>query len=205
MAGHWVNLGATRLHVVDLDGAAAGQVCHWDVIGEIAKQAGVPVQVGGGIRDLDTARRLIHLGVKRVILGTSAVEDPAFVAEACAELKEGVVVSVDARNGFASTRGWKTPTVVKAVELAIQVVELGAQRLIYTDIASDGTLGEPNYATIRELMERSGVPVIAAGGISCLEHLVELEKMGVEGAIVGRALYTGNIELRKALEVLHAG
>ena len=204
MAVHWERQGATRLHIVDLDGASVGRVCHWDIIADIMNRVRLPIQVGGGVRDMETARRLVRLGVRRIILGTSAVEAPSFIGEAVAEFGEAVIVSVDARDGYASTRGWKKPTSVKAVDLAEQVVKSGATRLIYTDIASDGTLGEPNFGVIREIMSRTGVPLIAAGGISSVEQLSRLDQMGVEAAIVGRALYTVNIELKKALEVLHA-
>ncbi len=190
--------------MVDLDGASSGAVCHMDIIADIVRKVRVPVQVGGGIRDISALGILLALGVKRVILGTAAVEDPTFVSEAFSKFAEGVIISVDARDGYASTRGWKTPTRVKATELAQKMVKAGARRIIYTDIASDGTMNEPNFAGIGSMMSRIAVPLIAAGGISKLEHLTRLQKMGLEGAIVGRALYDGGIDLKTALEELHA-
>lgn len=205
MAERWEKLGAPRLHVVDLDGAASGQVAHWDIIADIARQVRIPVQVGGGIRDMATIERLLVAGVQRVILGTAAVEDPTLVRDACAKFGEAVIVSVDARHGYASTRGWKKPTKIKALELARRVVETGARRLICTDIVSDGTMNEPNFASVEDMLAEVPVPLIVAGGVSKVEHIVRLRDLGVEGAIVGRALYAGGMDLKKALEVSHAG
>ncbi|MDO8473164.1 MAG: 1-(5-phosphoribosyl)-5-[(5-phosphoribosylamino)methylideneamino]imidazole-4-carboxamide isomerase [Dehalococcoidia bacterium] len=205
MAAAWEKQGAKRLHIVDLDGAAAGVVCHWDVISDITRKVHIPVQVGGGVRDMGTAEKLLSIGVKRVILGTVAVEDPELVAEACNRLGDAVVVSVDARDGYASTRGWKKPTRVKAVDLAELMEKAGARRIIYTDIASDGTLGQPNFKGIEEMLSRVSLPVLAAGGISSVEHVRKLKEIGVEGAILGRALYTGAIDLNEALLVSKMG
>lgn len=198
MAVHWASLGAKRLHVVDLDGAAEGRICHDDAIAGILSLAHVPVQVGGGVRDMQTFRGLLERGVQRVVLGTAAVEDRRFVAEAIAFSEQAVIVSIDARDGFASTRGWKAPTMVRATDLAREMVSIGVKRLIYTDIMSDGTMGQPDYAALEQLMEHVDVPVIAAGGISSPAHLVRLKTMGLEGAIVGRALYDGKVKLQTA-------
>lgn len=205
VALEWEKKGAKRLHVVDLDGAATGEVCHWDVIHEISRKVHVPVQVGGGVRDMATAEKLLSVGVKRVILGTVAVEDPAFVAEACRRLGDAIIVSIDARDGCASTRGWKTPTTIKAVDLAESMLKSGATRMIYTDIASDGTLGAPNFKGIQEMLSKVSLPVVAAGGISSVEHVRKLKDIGVEGAILGRALYTGAIDLAEAIRVCSWG
>ena len=202
MARHWQSLGAPRLHIVDLDGAAKGEVCHTAVVAEIARCMDIPLQFGGGIRGLDAVELVLGLGVERVVLGTAAVEDAAFVAEACCRFKERIIVAIDAREGFVATRGWREKTELTADELLQQMVDLGVSRFIYTDISRDGTLTGPNYGAIAEAVAATRRPVIAAGGIASVEHLRRLAGLGVEGAIVGRALYTGDVNLRKALAAL---
>jgi phosphoribosylformimino-5-aminoimidazole carboxamide ribotide isomerase len=202
MALHWQSLGATRLHIVDLDGASVGEVRHWSLIGEIVTQTEIPVQVGGGVRNLFTVEALLDMGVSRVVLGTVAVEEPSLVTEACSKFGEGVVVSVDARNGHAATRGWKNSTSVKAIDLMASLVDLGVQRFVYTDIASDGTLSQPDFTVIQEVVSQTDADIIAAGGISSVDHVVRLEYIGVGGVIVGRALYEGRVNLREVREAL---
>jgi phosphoribosylformimino-5-aminoimidazole carboxamide ribotide isomerase len=197
----WQSLGAPRIHMVDLDGAAAGNVVNLEIIETIANAVLVPTELGGGIRTLDTILKLLKIGVERVILGTVAVEDPELVREACRKYAESIIVSIDARDGMVATRGWLQGTQLKAVDLAQDMVKLGVRRFIYTDIARDGTLTEPNYSAITELIESVRLPVIAAGGISSIEHLKVLKRTGVEGAIIGRALYTGDIDLKRALDI----
>jgi len=195
----WESMGAKRIHVVDLDGAAAGDVVNLDVVRDIANTVKVPVELGGGIRTLETIVRLLKTGVDRVILGTIAVENPDLVKQACAKYADSIIVSIDARNGQVSTRGWLRDTQVKAVELGKQMAKLGVRRFIYTDITRDGTLSSPNYQAIQNLIEALNLPVVAAGGVSAVEHVRELKKIGAEGAIIGRALYTGDINLKGAL------
>lgn len=202
MALHWQSLGALRLHMVDLDGAATGELCHADIVEKVVRTVAIPVQVGGGIRRLETVQQVVDIGVERAILGTAALEDAAFVEQACASFGERIVVSVDARGGHVATRGWRQSTGVTAVELVERMTALGVKRFIYTDISRDGTLTGPNFEAIRELVEGTGSPVIAAGGISSAEHLAMLAGLGVEGAIVGRALYTGDIDLEEALRCI---
>ena len=192
-------MGAPRLHVVDLDGAAGGEQSNRDIIKQIASAILVPVQVGGGIRRMAVIEELLKAGVERVVLGTAAVEDSKLVKEACRSYRESIVVSLDARDGYIATHGWQRETELKAVELARSLVQMGVRRFIYTDISRDGTLTEPNAAAIYELMGAIRVPVIASGGISSLNHLKMLKQLGVEGAIVGKALYTGDINLKQAL------
>ncbi|MBM3182838.1 MAG: 1-(5-phosphoribosyl)-5-[(5-phosphoribosylamino)methylideneamino]imidazole-4-carboxamide isomerase [Chloroflexi bacterium] len=201
VALRWESLGARRIHLVDLDGAAAGEVRNLAVIEAIARQVRVPVQLGGGIRDGATISKLLDIGVKRVILGTVAVEQPELVRGLCQKFGEAVIVGIDARDGMVATRGWLKGTQMKALDLGKEMVELGVKRIIYTDIRRDGTLTEPNYAEIAEMVNGVQANIIAAGGVSALEHLTKLEKLGVEGAIVGKALYTGNIDLEKALKL----
>jgi len=195
----WESGGAQRLHLVDLDGAAAGKPCNLASIEKIAKAVRIPVEVGGGIRTLETIEQLLDLGVGRVILGTAAVEDSDMVSEACRRHGEGIVIGIDARDGCVATRGWVQSSTLAAGRLAADMISLGAKRFIYTDISRDGTLSEPNFQATAELLSQVTAPVIAAGGICRLEHLTRLATLGVEGAIVGRALYTGDVRLGEAI------
>ena len=197
----WQSLGAPRIHLVDLDGAAAGEVVNLEIIETIANAVLVPTQLGGGIRTLETILRLLKMGVERAILGTAAVENADLIKEACRKYAESIIVSIDARAGQVATRGWLQGTDLKAVSLARDMASLGVRRFIYTDIIRDGTLTGPNYDALGELIEAVDRPVIAAGGISSLDHLRVLRRIGAEGAIIGKALYTGDIDLKKALEV----
>lgn len=197
----WQSTGAQRLHIVDLDGAAQGSLYHSQLIADIAHSVTIPVQVGGGLRDIDSITRALDLGVARVILGTAAVEDQALVKEACRRFANLIIVGVDARDGYVATRGWQESTTLTAAELIWQMESLGAGRFIYTDISRDGTLTEPNFEAIAEVVSQAHVPVIAAGGIASVEHLKRLSETGVEGAIVGRALYSGDVDLKQALKL----
>ena len=199
MAVHWQAQGATRLHLVDLDRAETGKLGNTSAIEEIVRAVQLPIQLGGGIRKLETAERLLGLGIQRVILGTAAVEDPSLVEKACRRFGEGVIISIDARDGYVATRGWQQRTAITTSELVERMAVLGARRFIYTDIVRDGTLTGPNYEAIAELLSKTSLPIIASGGISSLSHLERLAQLGVEGAIVGRALYAGSINLKEAL------
>jgi len=195
-------MGAPRLHIVDLDGAAEGSVRNIDIITDIARALLIPTQLGGGIRDLETIHKLLKAGVERIILGTAAVEDPDLVKEACKRYRDTIIVGIDARDGYVSTHGWLKSTELKAATLARAMTPLGVKRFIYTDISRDGTLTEPNFAATAELIDTIRKPIIAAGGISSLNHLKMLKALGAEGAIVGTALYTGDIDLKKALDII---
>ena len=199
VALRWQSLGAPRLHVIDLDGAATGELCNLDIITEIASAALVPTQLGGGIRQLETIEQLLKAGIERVILGTAAVEDHKLITEACRNFSESIIVGIDAREGHIAIRGWRQQTELGTIEFVLSMIKLGVKRFIYTDISRDGTLTEPNFAAIFELVNTIRLPIIAAGGISSLNHLIMLKKLGVEGAIVGKALYTGDINLKQAL------
>ena len=198
----WQSVGAPRLHIVDLDGAARGEVYNLDIITQIASVVLVPTQLGGGIRHLETVRQMLKAGIERVVLGTAAVEDPQLIEQACHKFSDSIIVSIDAREGYISTHGWRRETELKAIEFAQSMVKLGVKRFIYTDINRDGTLTEPNFAAIYELVNAIRRPVIATGGISSLNHLRMLKALGVEGAIVGKALYTGDIDLKQALDAI---
>ena len=203
MALRWQSEGATRLHVVDLDGAASGSPENVDAIRAIAANVGIAMEVGGGIRDIDKAVLLSDAGADRLVLGTSAVEDPDLVTQMLERFgADSVVVSVDAKDGWAALRGWKQPTQMRALELMERMVDLGIGRLEYTDISRDGTMTEPNFEAVTEALNQVKVPIIAAGGIASARHLERLAGLGVEGAIVGTALYTGAISLPDALAML---
>jgi len=202
MALRWQSEGAARLHLVDLDGAAAGEPGNLDTIEAIVAAVEIPVQVGGGIRSIETIVRLIDLGVGRAILGTVAIEDPDLVEQACRRFGQQIVIGVDARDGMVATRGWLEQSNAAAGELAAAMAARGAARFIHTDIGRDGTLAGPNFAAVSEFLSHTSVPVIAAGGIGSVEHLAKLAGLGVEGAIVGRAIYTGDVKLEEALRTI---
>jgi phosphoribosylformimino-5-aminoimidazole carboxamide ribotide isomerase len=195
----WVAQGAGRLHVVDLDGAASGELRNIAVVEAIVKRVNLPVQVGGGVRDEATVAKLLDIGVDRVILGTVAVENPKLVKSLCRKYGEAIVVGIDARDGYVATRGWVEETEIKALELGLQMAATGVKRIIYTDIKRDGTLTEPGFEAIAQMVKGVNLPIIAAGGISKLSHLRKLKELGAEGAILGKALYTGDIKLGEAL------
>ncbi|MDO8671018.1 MAG: 1-(5-phosphoribosyl)-5-[(5-phosphoribosylamino)methylideneamino]imidazole-4-carboxamide isomerase [Dehalococcoidia bacterium] len=199
VARRWQAEGARWLHVVDLDGAAIGQPANLEVVREIVKAVDIPVQLGGGIRSLETINSVLGMGVRRVILGTAAVEDADMVTAACQQFGGAIMVAVDARDGLVATRGWIQKTDIMATDLVRRMRELGVARVLYTDIARDGTLTEPNFEAIRELVSSVDVNVIAAGGVSSVAHILRLREIGAEAAIAGKALYTGDLSLPEAL------
>ena len=195
----WYSQGAQWLHIVDLDGAAAGEPRNTAAVEEIIKESGLLVELGGGIRREEVVEELLHKGVSRIILGTAAIENPELVKRLCQRFDEAIVVGIDARDGKVAIHGWQKDTAIGVLELSREMVELGVRRFIYTDIKRDGTLTEPNFDVVRELVSRLNVPIIVAGGISRLEHLRRLRELGVEGAIIGKALYTGDVDLKEAI------
>jgi len=201
VALRWQAEGARRLHLVDLDGAREGRPVNGEAIGRIARGVSIPVQVGGGIRSLEAVEVALALGAQRVILGTAAVEMPELVAEACRRYGEAIIVGVDARDGCVAVRGWLEASTLKAADLIQAMADLGVCRFIYTDIARDGTLTGPNFTALAELTSRFSLPIIVAGGVARLEHLRRLASLGAEGAIAGKALYTGDLSLREALSL----
>jgi phosphoribosylformimino-5-aminoimidazole carboxamide ribotide isomerase len=208
VAQQWVEQGATRLHLVDLDGAKSGSPVNWQAIEAIAQSVNVPVQVGGGLRDRQSVANLFKMGVRYAILGTVAVEQPDLVNQLCQEFPQQIIVGIDARNGKVATRGWLETSEVEAIALAQQMAQAGVAAIIYTDIHRDGTMQGPNQQALRELAEAVSVPVIASGGISSttdLLSLLALEPIGVTGVIVGRALYTGDVVLKEALRAIGQG
>lgn len=202
VANRWVSEGAARIHVVDLDGAREGRPVNDKIVSLIIDAVSIPVQVAGGIRDLDAIDRWLDAGADRVVLGTAAVRDPELAAEASRRHGERVVVSIDARDGLVATEGWTEATEQSAEELAKRLAELGVQRFVYTDIARDGTLTSPNFEAVESLVKATPAPVIAAGGVAEVAHLERLAELGAEGAIVGLALYDGRVALREALAAI---
>ncbi|MFQ5997648.1 MAG: 1-(5-phosphoribosyl)-5-[(5-phosphoribosylamino)methylideneamino]imidazole-4-carboxamide isomerase, partial [Dehalococcoidales bacterium] len=192
----WQSLGAPRLHIVDLDGAAEGEVRNLVIIKEIAGAVLIPTQLGGGIRQMETIEAMLKAGIERVVLSTAAVENPELVKQACRKFRESIIVSVDAREGQVAIRGWRQETELTAKAFINAMIKLGVKRFIYTDINRDGTLTEPDFTAIAELIDSVRFPIIVAGGVSSLNHLRMLKKLGAEGAIVGKALYTGDINLK---------
>jgi len=197
----WQEQGASRLHLVDLDGAAAGEVRNTQAIEDIVKNTSLEVELGGGIRRSDVVEQLIKLGVKRVILGTVAVEQIELTKRIIKKFGEAIVVGIDARDSYVTTHGWLKISTMTVLDLSQAMAAIGARRIIYTDVKRDGTLTEPNYDTTAELVRKLNIPVVASGGVSSIEHIRKLAALGVEGVIIGKALYTGDIDLKEALAV----
>lgn len=202
MALRWVEQGATRLHVVDLDGARSGRPANIDAVLAIVQAVSVPVQLGGGLRREEDVTAALALGVERVILGTAAVEQTDLVARLLARFGDRLVVGVDARDGMVATAGWTETADVRAVDLVRHMADLGVGRVIYTDISRDGTLTEPNFEALAELIWPGGPAIVASGGIAAVAHLRRLAALGAEAAIVGKALYDGKFSLGDALAAL---
>jgi phosphoribosylformimino-5-aminoimidazole carboxamide ribotide isomerase len=195
----WYSQGARWLHIVDLDGAVAGEPQNMEVIEEIIKESGLLIELGGGIRQEEVAEKLLRQGISRIILGTAAIENKELVKKLCQQFDETIAVSLDARDGKIAIRGWQENTVIEVLQLSREMVDAGVKRFIYTDIKRDGTLTKPNFDMINRLLAKTNIPVIVAGGISRLEHLQRLKELGAEGAIIGKALYTGDIDLGEAI------
>jgi len=204
VARRWIEGGATRLHVVDLDGAREGAPRNRAIVERIAAGVAVPVQVGGGIRTADDAQRYRDAGLARVILGTSAVEDRALVTELAALLGEALVIGIDARDGNVRTRGWIESSGIAALDLARELRALGAGRFVYTDIGVDGMLQGPNLPALRQFIAAAGCPVIASGGVTRVSDLPAIAATGAEAVIAGKALYSGDVQLAEALAALSA-
>lgn len=198
----WEDQGAELLHIVDLDGAFAGQPKNKGAIEAILKVITIPAQLGGGIRDIATIEAYLSLGLSRVIIGTAAQRNPELVREACIKFPGQIVVGIDAKNGMVAVQGWAELTDIMAVELARKFEDCGVSALIYTDIARDGMLQGPNLEATRALAEAVSIPVIASGGVSSLkdiENLMAIESCGISGVITGKAVYTGAIKLNEAI------
>ncbi len=205
MAMRWQNEGAELLHLVDLNGAFNGVQRNLSVIKEIVDTIDIPVQLGGGIRDMARIKRIIKLGIWRVILGTAALKNPDLVTTACEQYGERIAVGIDAKDGMVATQGWLDVSEKPAIEFAQEMESRGVQTIIYTDIKRDGMLTGPNLESTRFIAEAVNIDVIASGGISSLsdiQALKPLESVGVVGAITGKALYTKAINLKEAIKMV---
>ncbi len=200
VARRWAEQGASRIHVVDLDGARDGRQANAGLVLAIAATVPCPVQTGGGIRDIETVRATLDGGVQRVVLGTAAVKAPALLREAIALAGDRLIVSVDARDGKVRTEGWTEASDIDARAWIEELVRLGVRRIVYTDIARDGAMGGPNFEAYEGLAREVNVAVIAAGGVTSIEDVRRLAACGIEGAIIGKALYTGDIALPAAID-----
>ena len=199
-AKRWESYGAKLLHIVDLDGAFSGNQKNLDAIMQIRKSVKVVLQVGGGIRDSGNLLRLFSADIDRVIIGTAAVEDPEFLTYSCNKYPGRVLTGIDAKEGMVAIKGWEEITSITARELAKRLEMIGVAGIVYTDIKRDGMLSGPNIEATREMVENSGIPVIASGGISCMEDIKSLMKIkDLWGAITGKAIYSGALDLREAI------
>ncbi len=200
VARRWQSAGASWLHVVDLDGAATGHPVNVEAIGKIRVATSLHIELGGGMRSLTHIQTMLAMGIDRVILGTVALTDRALLTEALARWGERIAVGLDARNGRVAIAGWRETSHVQAASLASELHASGVQRFIYTDIARDGALKGPNLDALRELQQVISCPLIASGGVASIADLRSLAVLGIEGAIVGKALYTGDIDLATAIQ-----
>ena len=203
IANHWVDKGAQWLHVVDLDGALKGVSHNLTIVQEIAREVNIPVQMGGGIRTLEDIDLILTSGISRVILGTKAVQDKNFLKEALSKWKDKIAVSLDCSSGFITMKGWTHTSDLRGIEYVKDLEAIGLKNLIYTDIAQDGMMSGPNYTAISELMSVSQIPLIVSGGITTLQDVKTIKRMsarGISGAIIGKALYEGKIDLAEAIK-----
>ena len=204
MALKWQSLGGEFLHLVDLDGARAKKPINLEVIKKIVAAVKIPVELGGGIRTMENIDEVLALGVRRVILGSVAVQNPALVKEACAKYGDRIVVGIDAKDGIVAVDGWGVSGNVEASVLAKKMAEAGVKTIIYTDISRDGTLSGCNVEATAKLAEVSGINVVASGGVSNIEDIKALlpyADKGIEGVIVGKSIYTGSLDLQEAIRV----
>lgn len=204
-ARRFVAAGARRLHVVDLDGARAGEAVQADLVARLVAAAGVPVQLGGGIRTLRTARAYAEAGVARLVVGSVAVEDPALLTAMAEALPGRIVLGLDARDGLVAVRGWTATSAQTALDVARRAAALPLAAVVYTDIATDGTLGGPNLDGLAAMVRGVPLPVVASGGIAGADDLRRVAAVGACGCIVGRALYDGGLDLATALEACGEG
>lgn len=199
MAYRFEQLGAEYIHVVDLDGARLGSPQNTAVISEMAVKLGIPVQLGGGIRTIETIEIILCKGIERVILGTSAVNNQELVKKAVRSFGKNLAVAIDAKDGLVAIEGWAKTSEFTAIGFAKRMEELGANVIIYTDISRDGMLKGPNLKAMEEMVKAVKIDVIASGGVTSLQDIKDLKNIGVSGAIVGKALYTGGIDLKEAI------
>ena len=205
MAKQWEEMGASYLHIVDLDGAFTGTPQNLEIVRDIVKNLRIPVEMGGGIRSYETVKEVLDLGVDRVILGTAAILSGELVSQCVEDFGEKIAVGIDGRDEMVAIEGWEATVEMTVYDLAQRIANLGVKRIIFTDTRRDGTLRGPNLESTQKIAEISGLKVIASGGVSSAEDLYklkELEAYGVDGVIMGKALYSGAVHLKQALEIL---
>lgn len=208
IACRWEKEGARWLHVVDLDAAKTGDLVNLSAVQEILHGVSIPVQVGGGVRDLKRLEKLLSLGVSRVVIGSAAIDNPLFVKEALRHYGDRLALSLDAREGKVATHGWLETSENRVEDLGCEMADHGAETFIFTDISRDGTRTGPNIAGVRALAEATGKEVIASGGVGHLDHLTALARLaplGVKGSILGKSLYTGDVDLQAGLLAVTEG
>lgn len=204
VAKHWARQGAKFLHIVDLDGASSGESRNLEVLREIITQVGVPLEFGGGVRSMETISELLDMGTERVVLGTRAANDAQFLKKAWKKFGEKIIVSIDSKDAKVLTQGWNSATSKTTLDFAEELKELGFKQVIYTDVSKDGALAGPNISGIKELISKTGLDVIASGGVADLKDLARLkslQKKGLSGVIIGKALYEGKFTLAEALKL----
>ncbi|WP_027644020.1 1-(5-phosphoribosyl)-5-[(5-phosphoribosylamino)methylideneamino]imidazole-4-carboxamide isomerase [Enterocloster clostridioformis] len=205
VAAHWQEKGASFLHLVDLDGALAGHSVNEEVIRRIADTVSIPIEIGGGIRSGEAVERMLGLGVRRVVIGTKAVEHPEFLRDMVRKFgEEAIVAGVDAKDGMVAVEGWEKVSSLTAQDLCLTMKEYGVRHIVYTDISRDGMLSGPNVEATRKLTEETGLDIIASGGVSCMEDLKRLHEAGIRGVIIGKALYENRIDLAEAVRLYEA-
>jgi len=202
-AKRWEACGARLLHIVDLDGAFTGNQKNLDAITKIRQSVRIPLQVGGGIRKIGNLIKLFSLGIDRVVIGTAAIEDPEFVTYSCSKYPGKVWIGVDAKEGMVAIRGWQEVTSLSAKELSKRLEIVGAAGIVYTDISRDGMLSGPNIEATREMVGGVNIPVIASGGVSCIEDIKNLMKIeNLWGVITGKAIYSNALNLKEAIKIV---
>ncbi|MDF2947189.1 MAG: 1-(5-phosphoribosyl)-5-((5-phosphoribosylamino)methylideneamino) imidazole-4-carboxamide isomerase [Bacillales bacterium] len=202
MAKQFEAAGASKLHIVDLDGARSGENSNLEIIKEIVNNTSLFIEVGGGVRTIERVKALIECGINRVIIGTAAIENPQLVKDAVASFGDKIAVGVDARDGYVAIHGWEKVTETDSLTFCKQLEDVGVTTVIYTDIARDGMLTGPNLKVYEVLLKNTGLNIIASGGIGSIQDLVDLNKLGVEGAITGKAIYEGKFTVEEALQCL---
>ena len=206
MAEQWQNLGARYLHIVDLDGAVEGTPKHLPQIEAIAKKLTIPIQVGGGIRNMETVQAYRSIGVDRVVVGTAALQDSQFLASVAQQFPQKILVGIDVKQGLVAVHGWTTVSTLTPLQVFDSIKDLPLGGIVYTDISRDGMLNGPNISALREAAETSPVPVIASGGVTALDDIRAIQEIGgnISGVIIGKALYEGTLDLKSALALVHS-
>ncbi|NLK20506.1 MAG: 1-(5-phosphoribosyl)-5-[(5-phosphoribosylamino)methylideneamino]imidazole-4-carboxamide isomerase [Epulopiscium sp.] len=206
IAKKWEEAGATYIHLVDLDGALIGEQANKNTIKEIAASVTIPIQTGGGIRTIASIKDRLSLGISRVIIGTAAIKDPSLVKEAVKEFgADRIVIGIDAKNGKVAVEGWEEVSSVKAIDLCLQMKKIGIKTIVYTDISKDGMMSGVNVEATKELIDSTGMDIIASGGVADYRDLEKVSHIGAEGVIIGKALYQGTIDLKQAIKQFNRG